>query len=183
MHRFVAVLVVFACSMVIGACGGSAKKDPYDGISAQDRAAAARLIQAERAWERAYGAWDTTFRALESHRSLALSAFLRTVGTTLPQSGAPEPISYLNERDAASVDDPGLRSQYVKLARSYFAQARAARRVTDYVENSRRWNIDWTHIAPHVKHLDRVQSRRLRLAEQFQNYFQQRFGINPANVP
>src|SRR5205823_5940298 len=130
-----------------------------------DRKAAASLTRHGGSWSRAYDRWDKAYRANKR------AGFLAAVRNQTPIMSRQANAVY---RSAISVDDPGLRGQYVKLAHWYLGQTAAIQLINTYVKRS-----DNTHFESAVRKLDRLRARGPKIAEDFQNYFQRRFGTNP----
>ena len=134
-------------------------------VSQHDRQAAVTLTRHGRSWSRAYDRWDNAYRA--NHRA----AFLTAAASQTPIMKGEADAAY---QAAVSVDDQGLRGQYVKLARWYLRQTAAIELINSYVGRS-----DNTHFEGAVRRLDRTRAQGPKLAEDFQNYYQRRFGTNP----
>jgi hypothetical protein len=169
--RLTPVAVVISAALLPAACGGSSSgtstssTSDVSAVSQHDRDAAGAQTRHQDAWERAYKRWDKAYLANKR------PAFLAAAATEMPTMEREADATY---RAAVSVDDSGLRSHYVKIAHWYLRKTSAINLINTYVRRS-----DQKRFEPAVHKLDRIRAEGPKLAEDFQNYYQRRFGTNP----
>jgi hypothetical protein len=136
--------------------------------SATDVQAARALTDHERAWEAAYGRWDSAYR--DGQRA----AFLVVASSTFPALSREADAIY---RSAIAVSDEGLRGQYVALARNFLTETSAIQLANYAVRKS-----DTLDLRRAIDELDSARRSSVTLAQNFVSYFQRRFGFNPVGA-